>query len=342
MQDRFLRACQRKSVDRTPVWYMRQAGRYLPEYQKVRLSHGVLEIAKTPDLAVDVAKLPVEKLGVDAAIVFADIMLPLEPMGVKFELRENVGPVIHRPIAEEEDVERLISLDPDAHLAFLAETIGRLRDTLDVPVIGFSGAPFTLASYLIEGQPSRNFVKTKTLMYGREKLWHRLQALLADMVATYLRFQIKEGVHAVQLFDSWVGALDPSAYDMYVAPHVREVFRATNGLGVPRIHFGVNTATLLERMRDAGGEVIGVDWRIPLGDAWRRLGDGVAIQGNLDPAALLAGKEHAIALALRILDQAGGRPGHIFNLGHGVLPGTSPDVLAAVTRAVHAYRGGST
>ncbi|MFQ6013477.1 MAG: uroporphyrinogen decarboxylase [Thermoplasmata archaeon] len=341
MQDRFLRACWRKSVDRTPVWYMRQAGRYLPEYQKVRGSHGVLDIAKAPKLAVEIAKLPVDKLGVDAAILFADIMLPLEPMGLKFELKKNVGPVIHRPIAEEKDVDRLQSLDPDVHLSFLAETIGRLRDALDVPVIGFSGAPFTLASYLIEGRPSRTFTKTKTLMYGREKIWERLQEVLADMVATYLRFQIRAGVHAIQLFDSWVGALDPRAYGSYVEPYVREVFRATKGLDVPRLHFGTNTATLLERMRDAGGEVIGVDWRIPLDEAWRRLGDGVAIQGNLDPAALLAGEEHAIARTHEVLDQAGGHPGHIFNLGHGVSPGTSPDVLAAVTRAVHTYRGGS-
>jgi len=339
MQERFLRACWRKPVDRTPAWYMRQAGRYLAEYRELREAHGVLEIAKTPKLAAEIARLPVEKLGVDAAILFADIMVPLEPMGVGFHIEDDVGPVIHEPIAERKDVDRLAAIDPEKDLTFIAETIGLLRDAVDVPVIGFSGAPFTLASYLIEGRPSRDFAKTKALMFRDETTWRRLMDVLADMVATYLRFQVKAGAHAVQLFDSWVGALGPADYARYAQPFSRAVFEGTRGLGVPRIHFGTNTATLLEQMRDAGGEVIGIDWRIPIDEAWQRLGDGVAIQGNLDPAALLAGREFAIARTREIMDRAGGRPGHIFNLGHGVAPGTPPEVLAAVTEAVHAHGG---
>ncbi len=339
MQDRFLRACWGKPVDRTPAWYMRQAGRYLAEYRELREGHGILDIAKTPKLAAEIARLPVEKLGVDAAILFADIMIPLEPMGVGFHIEDDVGPVIHEPIAERKDVDRLAAIDPEKDLTFIAETIGLLRDAVDVPVIGFSGAPFTLASYLIEGRPSRDFAKTKALMFRDETTWRRLMDVLADVVATYLRFQVKAGAHAVQLFDSWVGALGPADYARYVQPFSRAVFEGTRGLGVPRIHFGTNTATLLELMRDAGGEVIGIDWRIPVDEAWRRLGDGVAIQGNLDPAALLAGKEFAIARTREILDRAGGRPGHIFSLGHGVAPGTPPEVLAAVTEAVHAHGG---
>ena len=341
MQDRFLRACWRKPVDRTPVWYMRQAGRYLAEYRELRETHGILEIAKTPKLAAQVARLPVEKLGVDAAILFADIMLPLEPMGVGFHIEENVGPVIHEPIAGRKDVDRLATIDPEKDLPYIAETIGLLRDAVDVPVIGFSGAPFTLASYLIEGRPSRDFAKTKALMFHDEETWRRLMDVLADMVATYLRFQVKAGAPAVQLFDSWVGALGPADYVRYVQPFSRAVFEGTRDLGVPRIHFGTNTATLLELMRDAGGEVIGLDWRIPIDEAWRRLGDGVAVQGNLDPAALLGGKDFAVARAREVLERVRRRTGHIFNLGHGVSPGTSPDVLAAVTETVHAFGGES-
>jgi uroporphyrinogen decarboxylase len=318
---------------------MRQAGRYLAEYRELRKMHGVLEIAKTPKLAAEIARLPVEKLGVDAAILFADIMLPLEPAGVGFHIEEDVGPLIHDPIAERKDVDRLAAIDPKKDMSFIAETIGLLRDAVDVPVIGFAGAPFTLASYLIEGRPSRDFAKTKALMFRDEATWRRLMEVLADLVVTYLRFQVEAGAHAVQLFDSWVGALGPTDYTRYVQPFSRAVFEGTRGLGVPRIHFGTNTATLLELMRDAGGEVIGIDWRIPIDEAWQRLGDGVAIQGNLDPAALLGGREFAIARTRETLDRVGGRPGHIFNLGHGVAPATSPDVLAAVTEAVHAHGG---
>ncbi len=337
MQDRFLRACWRKPVDRTPAWYMRQAGRYLLEYRDARAERTVLDIAKTPKLAAEMARLPVEKLGVDAAILFADIMIPIEAMGVSLEIREGIGPVIHKPIQEMEDVARLRALDPERSLAFLTESIGLLRDSVDVPVIGFSGAPFTIASYLVEGGPSRDFAKTRALMFGKEKVWHRLMDVLSDMVATYTRFQVRAGAHAIQLFDSWVGAVAPDDYARHVAPYTRRAFAGTNGMGVPRIHFGTNTASLLEAMRAAGGEVIGIDWRIPIDEAWRRLGDRVGVQGNLDPAALLAGKDVALARTRDVLARVGGRPGHIFNLGHGVLPGTAPETLAAVTEAVHAY-----
>jgi uroporphyrinogen decarboxylase len=320
---------------------MRQAGRYLAEYRELREGHGILDLAKTPKLAAEIARLPVEKLGVDAAILFADIMLPLEPMGVGFHIEDDLGPVIHEPIGERKDVDRLAAIDPERDLTFIAETIGLLRDAVDVPVIGFSGAPFTLASYLIEGRPSRDFAKTKALMFRDEKTWQRLMDVLADMVATYLRFQVKAGAHALQLFDSWVGALGPQDYARYVQPHSRHVFEETKGLGVPRIHFGTGTSGLLELMRDAGGEVLGIDWRIPIDEACRRLGEGVAVQGNLEPAALLAGREFAIARTRQVLEQVGGRSGHIFNLGHGVPPGASPDVLAAVTDTVHEYPVGS-
>ena len=339
MQDRFLRACWRKTVDRTPAWYMRQAGRYLAEYRELREAHGVLEIAKTPKLAAEIARLPVEKLGVDAAILFADIMLPLEPMGVRFHIEDEVGPVIHEPITERADVDRLEAIDPERDLAYIAETIGLLRDAVDVPVIGFSGAPFTLASYLTEGRPSRDFAKTKSLMFRDEKTWRRLMEVLADMVTAYLRFQVKAGAHALQLFDSWVGALGPADYARYVQPFSHTVLEGTRGLGVPRIHFGTNTASLLELMRETGGEVIGIDWRVSIDEARRRLGDGLAVQGNLDPSALLAGKDFAVTRTRDILDRVGGRPGHIFNLGHGVPRNAPPEVLAAVTQAVHAYRG---
>ena len=337
MRDRFLRACWRKPVDRTPAWYMRQAGRYLLEYRDARAKRGILEIAKDPKFAAELARLPIEKFGVDAAILFADIMIPLEAMGVRLEIREDVGPIILDPIREATDVDRLGTLDPDVDLPFLAESIGLLRDAVEVPVIGFSGAPFTLAAYLIEGGPSRDFAKARAFMYRDEAAWHRLLGALADMVAAYTQYQVRVGAQAIQLFDSWVGALGPDDYVRYVLPHTQRAFVGTDGMGIPRIHFGTNTGTLLEAMRDAGGEVIGIDWRIPIDEAWRRVGDRVAIQGNLDPATLLAGTDVAVHRARDILDRVGCRPGHIFNLGHGVPPGTSPETLAALTKAVHAY-----
>ncbi|HEV3192252.1 MAG TPA: uroporphyrinogen decarboxylase [Polyangiaceae bacterium] len=329
MNDLFLRACRREPVDRTPVWFMRQAGRYMPEYRKLREKHTLLELCKTPELAVQVTLQPL-RLGVDAAILFADILLPLEPMGASFEFAKGEGPVIHEPIASREQIERLRVIDPEESLAYVLSTIKALKRELKVPLIGFAGAPFTLSSYLVEGGKSANFAKTKKLMFGAPDDWHALMRKLAEVVRRYLRAQVAAGVDAVQLFDSWVGDLAPEDYLEYVQPHVRHVLHDLEKTGVPVIHFGTGTATLLEAMRDAGGTVIGVDWCTPLAAAWERVGRGHAVQGNMDPCALLATREIAVKHAQRVLDAAAARPGHVFNLGHGILPETPVDHVRAV------------
>lgn len=335
MNDRFLRACWRQLVDCTPVWFMRQAGRYQPEYQALRQKYSLLEICHEPELCAQVTLLPVRQLDVDAAILFSDIMLPVEAMGISFELCEDVGPVIETPIRRPNDVTCLRVLEPAEDLSFVLQTIHLLRHELDVPLIGFAGAPFTLASYLIEGGPSRDFAKTKSFMYRERGAWATLMERLAQSVLKYLEAQIAAGAQAVQLFDSWVGCLSPEDYKDHVLPHMRRLFAQLNGLGVPIIHFGVGTGHLLGLMREAGGDVIGLDWRVGLGRAWAELGYDVGVQGNLDPAALLGPWELVEQKALGILQQAGGRPGHIFNLGHGVLPETSPDVLKRLVELVH-------
>lgn len=337
-KDRFLRACKLKEVDRTPIWLMRQAGRYLPEYRRLRKKHDVLTICKTPNLCAEATLIPVRKLGVDAAIIFADIMLPLEPMGISFRIEESLGPVIHNPIGSLADIDALHSIKPSRDLWFVLEGIRLVRRKLNVPLIGFSGAPFTLASYVIEGKPSRDFTKTKGLMYGDPETWHQLMKRLAHVVSSYLRAQIEAGVQAVQLFDSWVGCLSPQDYERYVFPYSKRVFRDLSTTNVPTIHFGTGTTTLLELMKEAGGNVIGIDWRIPLDEAWKRLGDDVGIQGNLDPAALLASFEVVTAGANDILHRASGRAGHIFNLGHGVLPNTPVENVVRLVKLVHEYK----
>ena len=338
----FLAACRRRPTAFTPVWLMRQAGRFLPEYRAIREKLGFLELCRTPDAAAEVTVLPVEKLGVDAAILFADILLVVEPLGVGLEFARGEGPVIRQPVRSAAAVAGLVERDPAETVPFVFETVRRARAALHdrVPLIGFAGAPFTVASYVVEGGASRDYLETKRLMYEDPGAWHALLALLARTTARYLNLQIAAGAEAVQLFDSWVGALGPDDYRTFVRPHTEAVIQALSP-GVPVIHFGTGTAGLLEAFGAAGGDVIGIDWRQDLGEAWRRLGPDVAIQGNLDPAALLAPPAEIRRRVAAILAQAGGRPGHVFNLGHGVLPSTPVDHARALVDAVHelSYRG---
>jgi uroporphyrinogen decarboxylase len=334
VNDRFLRACRRQPVDATPVWFMRQAGRSFAAYRELRERYGIMELAKKPDLCAEVTLMPVRELGVDAAVLFADIMLPLEPMGVELRIEPEVGPIIERPIRSAADVEALRPFDP-AQVSFTLEAIRMVRRELDssAGVIGFSGAPFTLACYLIEGRPSRDYALAKAFMYREPAAWHGLMERLSTMVAAYLRAQVEAGAQVVQLFDSWVGGLGPAEYASFVQPHVRRIFAALDG--VSTIHFGTGTAALLELMAEAGGDVIGVDHRVSLADAWDRIGPERGIQGNLDAARLLAGRKATEAGARRVLDEAAGRAGHVFNLGHGVLPDTDPDLLRRLVDFVH-------
>jgi uroporphyrinogen decarboxylase len=319
----------------TPVWFMRQAGRYMPEYRKLREHHTLLDLCKNPELALEVTLQPL-KLGVDAAILFADILLPLDPMGASFEFAKGEGPVIHEPIATRAQIDKLRVIDPDESLGYVMSAIKLLKRELQVPLIGFAGGPFTLASYLIEGGKSANFAKTKKLMFGAPDAWRALMQTLAEVVRLYLRAQVLAGADAVQLFDSWVGDLGPADYVEYVQPYARHVLRDLETTGVPVIHFGTGTATLMQEMRDAGGTVIGVDFCTPLDWAWERVGYDRAVQGNMDPCALLATPEVAVKHAQRVLDAAGRRRGHIFNLGHGILPETPVDHVRRVVDHVHA------
>ncbi len=339
--DRFLKACRRERTDCTPIWFMRQAGRYQPEYRRLREKYSLMDLATNPELCAEVTLLPVRQLGVDAAILFSDIMLPLGPMGVRFQIQEGVGPVIDRPLRDLKAIERLRPLVPQEDLPFVLEAICILRKELSVPLIGFAGAPFTLASYLIEGGPSRTFHRTKALMFSRPDVWRALLEKLVEAVAAFLQAQVRAGAQALQIFDSWVGCLSPRDYEQFVLPFMQKLFSQLKGLDVPLIHFGVGTGHLLKLMKRAGGDVIGLDWRVPLGGAWAELGFDVAVQGNLDPAALLGPWDLVEQGASEILRQAGGRPGHIFNLGHGVLPDTSPDRLKRLVDFVHEITRGA-
>jgi uroporphyrinogen decarboxylase len=334
VSDRFLRACRREPADATPVWFMRQAGRSFAAYRKLRETHGILELAKDPALCAEVTLMPVRELGVDAAVLFADIMLPLEPMGVSLRIEPEVGPIIDRPIRSAADVAALRPFDPGG-VAFSLDAIRLVKRELAgrAGVIGFSGAPFTLACYLVEGRPSREYAVAKAFMFREPAAWHDLMARLATMVTSYLRAQVDAGADVVQLFDSWVGGLAPADYREYVQPHVRRIFDALRD--VPTVHFGTGTAALLEDLAAAGGDVIGLDHRVPLDDAWRRVGYDRGVQGNLDAARLLGGWEATAAGARDVLEAAGGRPGHVFNLGHGVLPATETDVLRRLVDLVH-------
>jgi len=335
--DRFLRACRREPVDATPVWFMRQAGRYMPEYRAVRAHHSLLEICKRPDLAAEVTLQPVERLGVDAAILFADILLVVEPLGVGLEFAGGDGPSLRHPVTGAADVDRLRRFDVATELGFIAESVRAVVARLDgrVPLIGFAGGPFTVASYLVEGGHSSNFLATKRLMYGEPEAWHRLLSHLASLTTEYLRLQVEAGADAIQLFDSWAGALAPEDYRRYVLPHARAILEPLAATGVPLIHFGTQTAALLADMRRAGGSVIGVDWRIDLVDAWERVGKDVAVQGNLDPVALLAPWAVVSEAARALLRSVAGRRGHVFNLGHGILPQTPVEVAADLVALVH-------
>jgi uroporphyrinogen decarboxylase len=329
----FLAACRREPVPFTPVWLMRQAGRYMPEYRTVREKLGFLELCKRPDAAAEVTVTAVEVLGVDAAIIFADILLVLEPLGIAIEFTTGDGPVIKTPIATAADVDRLTPVAAGT-LDYVAEAVRRARPALKVPLIGFAGAPFTLASYLIEGGGSRTFQKTKRFMLADPGAWHALMERLAVAVRDYLNLQIAAGADAVQLFDSWIGALAPADYRAFVLPHMRALISGITP-GVPVIHFGTDTAGLLECQRAAGGDVIGLDWRVDLDGAWARLGHDVAVQGNLDPTALLAPIPEIRRRVEAILGQAAGRPGHVFNLGHGILPETPVAHAQALVEMVH-------
>jgi uroporphyrinogen decarboxylase len=317
---------------------MRQAGRYMAAYQALRQRHTLLDLCKTPELAAEVTLQPMQRLPVDAAIIFTDLLVPLEPMGAKLVFAPNEGPVIENPVRSASDVEALRLVDPHTDLAFTLAAIRIVCRELDgkVPLIGFAGAPFTLASYLIEGSGSRHYIQTKQLMYRRPEVWHRLLDKLASVATTFLQAQIASGVQVVQLFDSWVGCLSPADYRRYVLPHTKQVIEGLRNTDAPVIHFGTGTAMLLEAMREAGGDVIGVDWRIPLDDAWQKIGYDVGIQGNLDPVVLLAPLPEIERQVDDILQRAVNRPGHIFNLGHGILPETPFEHVQAVAEMVHA------
>lgn len=333
---RFLRACRREAVDCTPVWMMRQAGRYLEEYRALRAKHSFLEMCRTPELAAEVTVQPLRRFDLDAAIIFADILLPLPGMGIDLEFAKGEGPVIGNPVRSAADVDALRPLEPERHVPYLAEAIKIVRREIEgrVPLIGFTGAPFTLASYVIEGGSSRNYVFTKQMMYGAPDVWHRFMDKMADVVAAYLAYQIEAGVQVVQVFDSWVGILSPDDYREFVQPYSRRVIESVGSV-VPVIHFGTDTATLLGDMRDAGGDVIGVDWRIDLADAWDILGPDVGVQGNMDPVILYAPPPVIEERVAGVLRSAAGRQGHIFNLGHGILPTTPVEHAQVMIEAVH-------
>jgi len=338
VNDRFLRACRRQSVDATPVWFMRQAGRYMSDYRALRQRYSLLEICAQPELAVAVTLQPVDVIDVDAAILFSDLLLPFTPMGLKFDFVKGEGPSVEHPIRHAADIERVRIIDPREGLGHVLETIHLLRAELEgrVPLVGFGGAPFTMAAYAIEGGPSSNYARTKAFMYAQPAAWHTLCDRFATVMADYLAAQVDAGAQAIQVFDSWVGQLSRSDYREYALPHTRRIFDGLASAGVPTIHFGVNTAAILKDMTAAGGDVIGVDWRMPLDDAWNLIGSGRGIQGNLDPTRLL-GPEHGLfAAADDVLVRAGGRPGHIFNVGHGILPETSLEKVQALARHVHA------
>jgi uroporphyrinogen decarboxylase len=333
MEPLLVRAARREPVERTPVWFMRQAGRSLPEYRALRERHSFWEVAQTPELCAEVTLQPVRRHGVDAAVMFADIMTPVVAMGLDVELVEGVGPVLETPVRSAADLERLALPDPDSAYASLAEAIRTVRGELDPEraVVGFCGGPFTVAGYLVEGRPSRELTRVKAMMYSEPAVWNALMERLADCFAAYLGEQVKAGADVVQLFDSWVGVLSAADYDEFVAPWSARILASVD---VPTIHFGTGTTTLLPAMARAGGDVIGLDWRIPLDDGWTLVGDDRGVQGNLDPALLLGPWERAEAAALDVLARAGGRPGHIFNLGHGVLPGTKAESVTRLAELV--------
>lgn len=336
---RMLAACRLQPVDATPVWFMRQAGRCLAEYRELRQRYDILTLTKTPELCSQITLMPVDRFGVDAAVMFADIMLPMEAMGIDFDIEPEVGPIIHNPVRSMRDVERLRIVDAEEATPYVFEAMRMTRERLAgrAALLGFSGAPFTLASYLVEGRPdqSRSYARTKALMFSEPAVWHRLMDTITEVVVRYLRAQVDAGAQVLQLFDSWVGALAPSDYEHYVLPHSRRIFEELRSSGAPTIHFGTETGGMLDQMAAAQSDVVSVDWRVRIDDAWDRIGHDRGIQGNLDPVVLLAPYEAVEAAADDVLQRAAGRTGHIFNLGHGVRPETSPDSLRRLVELVH-------
>ncbi|GAA3755444.1 uroporphyrinogen decarboxylase [Terriglobus aquaticus] len=334
---RFVRACLRQQVDRTPVWFLRQAGRYMPEYMAVRRHHSLLEICRTPEIAAEVTITAAERLGVDAAIIFADLLLPFTPMGLDFEFVNGEGPVVHQPVRTREQIAALRT-DGAGELEYVAQAIATVAKHFAAPradgdrlgIIGFCGAPFTLASYMIEGGSSRNYIETKKLMYTDRDAWTMLCDKLVTVLTEYAAQQVRAGADVLQVFDSWAGALSVEDYREYVLPATTQLVQSIKALGVPVIYFGVDTASLLSTMRETGADVLGLDWRVPLDEGWRLAGKSIAVQGNLDPITLFAPQEILHARVKSVLDAAGNRPGHIFNLGHGIVPGTPVENVIAV------------
>jgi len=338
LESRFVKACKAQLVDRTPVWFMRQAGRYMPEYRAVRKQYSLIEICKKPEVAAEVTITAAEALGVDAAIIFADLLLPLEVMGLPFHFSAGEGPVIEKPVRQKEDISRLRT-DRAADLEYVSEAVRSVCKHFGtrLPVIGFCGAPFTLASYMIEGGGSRNYVHAKKMMYSSPAVWDELMRKLVAVVSEYATQQVNAGADVIQIFDSWVGCLSVEDYRRYVLPRTTELVKALQKTGVPIIYFGTDSATLLPSMRETGAEVIGLDWRIPLDDGWRSVGYDRAVQGNLDPVLLFADWKELKSRAEDILRRAAGRPGHIFNLGHGILPETPVENVKALAEFVQEY-----
>ena len=339
MTSRFLDACRRRPTDVRPVWFMRQAGRYMKQYRDLRLKHGILEICKRPDLAAEVTLQPIEILDVDAAIIFADLLLPVEPMGLKLRFAQGEGPVIDNPVRTSNDIDSL-SISNTDDLGYVGETIQMVSKALAgrVPVIGFVGAPFTMASYMIEGGPSRNFLRTKQMMYREETMWRRLMGKLVDVLGAFAVMQVASGARIIQVFDSWVGALGPDDYVRYVAPYSRALIERIRGASVPVIHFGTGAAGFFRELHAAGGDVMGVDWRINIDQAWMDISYRSAVQGNLDPAVLLAPIPELRARIHELLKRTGSRPGHIFNLGHGILPETPVEHVKAAVEIVREFK----
>jgi uroporphyrinogen decarboxylase len=336
--DNFIKACRKEKVDTLPVWYMRQAGRYDPDYRKIKENYSLLEICAQPELAAEVTMMPVKKLGVDAAILYSDIMNPVASLGVDFDIVKNIGPVIHTPIRTEQDVQRLRPIDVEKDLSHVIRTIEILHKELTVPLISFAGAPFTIASYLIEGKPSKSYILTKQMMYSEPKVWFALMDKLGDMVITYLKSHIAAGAKAVQVFDSWVGALSPADFQVYVLPTITRIFEELSDLEEPKIYFpGVSSGELLPYIKDIRADVIGLDWRVSIEEGRRRIGDRFAVQGNLDPYVLTGPQSMIEEQAKAIIDQGIQKPGYIFNLGHGLFPEASLDKLKELTAFIHTY-----
>lgn len=338
---RFLATAKGQEADRTPVWFMRQAGRCLPEYRELRKKHPFLKVARTPELAVEATMMPVDRLGVDGAVLFADIMLPLDGMGVEFEIKPGVGPVIANPVRTAEDIQRLRVVKPEEGTPYVLDALRLLRSTLGerAAVLGFAGAPFTLACYLVDGHPTKEYPKTKAMMYGQPDLWRALMSKLTEITSTYLEGQARAGADVVQLFDSWLGLVDARSYRESVAPYTGAIFDRLRHQ-VPTIHFSTGTSHLLEEIAATRPSMVSVDWRVPLDQAWSRIGGDQGIQGNLDPAMLMAPWETVRSGAVDVLERAGRRTGHVFNLGHGLMPETDPDQLSRLVELVHGYGHG--